>query len=295
MKKAWYFYVLDNSNEKEENTKESDKIIKERAKKAMEKSKVIEKEMNNKRMNREKTHEEICKIEISNVTVNNAIKEEEKQMNPLTKKEKKIISDFNASLSDNEYQLKCQWAIQTLESKLSMIDAELRDKKNRVVVSQVTHRIKSAESIYRKMQRKEYKISLNEAKKKLDDIIGVRVTCLFQDDVYEIVNCLSLHGDIHILKIKDYIKEPKETGYQSLHMIVEVPIYLKKKAQWVKVEMQLRTVAMDFWSVLDYQLLYKKEVRQADEISEELKHYAEVIADVDMNMMKLRDRISAIE
>ena len=96
------------------------------------------------------------------------------------------------------------------------------------------------------------------------------------------------------MKEKDYIKEPKETGYQSLHLIVEVPIYMTKKEEWVKVEIQLRTVAMDFWSVLDYQLLYKKEVQQAEEIASELKHYAEVIADVDQNMMKLRDRILAI-
>lgn len=218
-----------------------------------------------------------------------------KMNQPLTKAEKKIIADFRNSLSDNEYQLKCLWAIQTIESKLSMIDVELRERKERVVISQVTHRIKTAESIYRKLKRKGYKINLKEAKKNLNDIIGVRVTCLFQDDVYEIVKCLTLQGDIKILKIKDYIKEPKETGYQSLHLIVEVPIYLTKKAEWVKVEIQLRTVAMDFWSVLDYQLLYKKEIQQADEISGELKHYAEVIADVDKNMMKLRDRILEIE
>lgn len=211
-----------------------------------------------------------------------------------SKIERKIISDFQMSLSDNEYQLKCLWAIQTIESKLSMINLELKEQKDRVVVSQVTHRIKTAESIYRKLQRKGYKINLKEAKKKLNDIIGVRVTCLFQDDVYEIIKCLSLQGDIRIITEKDYIKKPKETGYQSLHLIVEVPIYLTKKAEWVKVEIQLRTVAMDFWSVLDYQLLYKKEVDQADEISQELKRYAEIIADVDQNMMKLRDRIEAI-
>ena len=210
------------------------------------------------------------------------------------KLEKKIISDFQISLSDQEYRLKCMWAIQVIESKISMIDQELKENKNRVVVTQVTHRIKTAESIYRKLKRKNYKINLKEAKRKLNDIIGVRVTCLFQDDVYEIVKCLSVQGDIHVLKTKDYIKEPKETGYQSLHLIVEVPIYLTKKAQWVKVEIQLRTVAMDFWSVLDYQLLYKKQVDQADEIATELKHYAEVIADMDQNMMKLRDRIQEI-
>lgn len=213
----------------------------------------------------------------------------------LTRAERKIISDFSASLSDNEYQLKCLWAIQTIESKLSMIDVELRERKDRVVISQVTHRIKTAESIYRKMKRKGYKINLKEAKKRLNDIIGVRVTCLFQDDVYQIRDCLSLQKDIRIIKEKDYIENPKETGYQSLHLIVEVPIYLTKKEEWMRVEVQLRTVAMDFWSVLDYQLLYKKQVRQADQISGELKRYAEIIADVDHNMMQLRDRIQAIQ
>lgn len=126
------------------------------------------------------------------------------------KLEKKIISDFQISLSDQEYRLKCMWAIQVIESKISMIDQELKENKNRVVVTQVTHRIKTAESIYRKLKRKNYKINLKEAKRKLNDIIGVRVTCLFQDDVYEIVKCLSVQGDIHVLKQRITSKSPKK-------------------------------------------------------------------------------------
>lgn len=221
-------------------------------------------------------------------------KEPNHKRSSYTRAQRKVIADFKTSLSDYEYQMKCQWAIQTIEAKLNMIDLELRERKERVVISQLTHRIKTAESIYRKLQRKNYKINLKEAKRRFNDIIGVRVTCLFLDDIYEIMECLRLQGDVRIVKIKDYIKEPKETGYQSLHLIVDVPIYLTKRAEWMRVEIQIRTVAMDFWSVLDYQLLYKKEVKQKEEIACELKKYAQIISDVDQNMMKLRDRILEI-
>lgn len=139
-----------------------------------------------------------------------------------------------------------------------------------------------------------YTINLDNAKKKLNDIVGVRVTCIFRDDIYALVDCLKIQHDIKILKIKDYIKTPKSSGYQGVHMILSVPIYLSKKTEWMKVELQLRTVAMDSWSVLDYQLLYKKDLVDTGEIVQELKRYSDVIADMDTNMMRLRDKIKEI-
>ena len=143
-------------------------------------------------------------------------------------------------------------------------------------------------------KRREYTINLDNAKKKLNDIVGVRVTCIFRDDIYALVDCLKIQHDIKILKIKDYIKTPKSSGYQGVHMILSVPIYLSKKTEWMKVELQLRTVAMDSWSVLDYQLLYKKDLVDTGEIVQELKRYSDVIADMDTNMMRLRDKIKEI-
>ena len=205
--------------------------------------------------------------------------EQEKQLQlHITKNDRKIITDFANSLSDKEYQLRCMWAIQIL----------------REVVVRLTHRIKSAESIFLKLRRKGYTINLDNAKKKLNDIVGVRVTCMFRDDIYALVDCLKIQHDIKILKIKDYIKTPKSSGYQGVHMILSVPIYLSKKADWMKVELQLRTVAMDSWSVLDYQLLYKKDLADTGEIVQELKRYSDVIADMDTNMMRLRDKIKEI-
>lgn len=212
----------------------------------------------------------------------------------ITKNDRKIISDFAASLSEKEYKLRCMWAIQTLESKLTMINLELQDKLQREVVVRLTHRIKSAESIFLKLRRKGYTINLDNAKKKLNDIIGVRVTSMFRDDIYAIMDCLKIQHDIKIVKIKDYIKNPKASGYQGVHMILSIPIYLSKKAEWMKVELQLRTVAMDSWSVLDYQLLYKKEHGDSQEIMQELRHYSDMISDMDIKMMRLRDKIMEI-
>lgn len=228
------------------------------------------------------------------------MKEEEKQKAKqnrgilLSKGDKKIIADFHSSLSDNQYQLKCTWAIRIIESKLSMIGLELKTEKNREVIVRTTDRIKTAESIFLKLRRKGYTINLDNAKKKLNDIIGVRATCMFQDDIYDVIDCLNIQEDLKIVKIKDYIKTPRSSGYQSVHIIIEVPVYLKKKPEWMKVELQLRTVAMDSWSELDYQLLYKKEYEKADEISKELKRYANIIADMDISMMRLRDMINEI-
>lgn len=228
------------------------------------------------------------------------MKEEEKQKTKqnrgivLSKGDKKIIADFHSSLSDNQYQLKCTWAIRIIESKLSMIGLELKAEKNREVIVRTTDRIKTAESIFLKLRRKGYTINLDNAKKKLNDIIGVRATCMFQDDIYDVIDCLNIQEDLKIIKIKDYIKTPRSSGYQSVHIIIEVPVYLKKKPEWMKVELQLRTVAMDSWSELDYQLLYKKEYEKADEISKELKRYANIIADMDISMMRLRDMINEI-
>jgi putative GTP pyrophosphokinase len=110
------------------------------------------------------------------------------------------------------------------------------------------------------------------------------------DDVYEIAKRLREQPDLHILKEKDYIKKPKSNGYMSLHLLVEVPA----GAEWKRVEVQLRTVAMDFWSVLDHQLVYKKEFPGADNVGKELKAYAATIAELDQNMLRLRGKIEAL-
>ena len=176
-----------------------------------------------------------------------------------------------------------------------MIGTQLLEKRNRVVIENITYRFKSVESTYKKLKKKGCQIDFRIALDRCNDLIGIRVTCHFLDDVYEIAKKLKSHGDLEIIKEKDYIKKPKANGYMSLHLILKVPVYSSEKCEKKKVEVQIRTVAMDFFSVLDYQLLYKKDRKEGvAEIEEELRHYSDVIAKLDKNMLRIRKKIESL-
>lgn len=192
----------------------------------------------------------------------------------------KEIAEIDRSLQDQKYQLRCRAAIDLLTAKLNMINADLSRKKRHVVINQISSRVKTAESIYTKLIRKGLEPDFDTARAELKDLIGIRVVCPFEDEVYEVAE---------IIREKDYIKNPKKNGYKSLHMIVEVPIYSSKGPLKEKVEIQLRTVAMDYWSVLEYQIFYKK--TENEEVAKELKTYADEISELDAKMLKLRDKI----
>lgn len=219
---------------------------------------------------------------------------QEKREKCLSEKEQQKIEAIADCLADTEYRIKCQCAIDIVLAKLQMIDSELSKQKRRTVVNQISSRMKTAESIYAKLVRKGYKTDFQTATEKLNDLVGVRVVCSFEDEVYEVANLLKAQGDVEVIKEKDYIKTPKKNGYRSLHVMLEIPIYFAKGSQKQKVEVQFRTVAMDYWSVLDYQLFYKKQIPGSDEIATELKSYAEDIAKLDARMLKLRDKIEKI-
>ena len=194
----------------------------------------------------------------------------------------------------DQYLLQCQYAISIVEAKAKIIDEQLSLKYQRESVRSITGRIKSPESIYAKLMRKGLDTNLKTAQKTLNDLIGVRIVCLFLDDVYEIADILKKQKDIQVIKEKDYISKPKKNGYMSLHLIVDIPIYYDENSQTKRVEIQIRTIAMDFWSVLEYQLMYKKNVSGAEKASKELRNYSEEIAALDQKMMKLRNRIDEI-
>ncbi|WP_373217799.1 GTP pyrophosphokinase family protein [Ruminococcus sp. 5_1_39BFAA] len=205
-----------------------------------------------------------------------------------------IIEKIRKDMRKDQYLLQCQYAISIVEAKAKIIDEQLSLKYQRESVRSITGRIKSPESIYAKLMRKELDTDLKTAQKTLNDLIGVRIVCLFLDDVYEIADILKKQKDIQVIKEKDYISKPKKNGYMSLHLIVDIPIYYDENSQTKRVEIQIRTIAMDFWSVLEYQLMYKKNVSGAEKASKELKNYSEEIAALDQKMMKLRNRIDEI-
>lgn len=207
---------------------------------------------------------------------------------------KKNIEEIRNEMNKDQYYLYCQYVMGILTVKIKIIGEQLEHKYNREIIQNVSQRIKTPESIYAKMIRKGLKPDFSVAKEKLNDLIGIRIVCLFVDDVYEIAEMLKNQKDLTLIKEKDYIAKPKKSGYMSLHLIMKVPVCIDNKIETKTVEIQIRTTGMDFWSVLEYQLLYKKNVKGADKIGKELKGYSDEIASLDRKMLKLRNRIEAI-
>ena len=164
----------------------------------------------------------------------------------------------------------------------------------RPVITGTSGRIKTWESIEKKTAKKGYEKPDAKALAAICDIAGVRAICVYMDDVYRVAEALKGHQDLKIVRVKDYLKSPKNSGYRSLHLIVEVPVYFRGEMEAVEAEVQLRTSAMDFWACLDHQLRYKRGKKEAKLIGQELKEYSGVVADLDRKMVELRDRIAAI-
>ena len=193
-----------------------------------------------------------------------------------------------------EQMLKWESAKKLVMTRLEILNEELSLESGRKIVHHISGRIKTSESLKTKLKKKGYNVSPEEAGELINDIVGVRAVCLFEDELYWILDALLFSQEIRIVKIKDYIQNPKNSGYRSLHVIVKIPIMFSKKQQWVTVEIQLRTTAMDYWAELDYQFRYKKAEKKADVIGEELKNYSFLIEELDQKMMTLRNQIAAI-
>ena len=179
-----------------------------------------------------------------------------------------------------------------VETKLNVLNEEFSLQYDRNPISSIKTRLKSFGSIVEKLQRKGISLSDPDAMEaKLNDIAGVRVICSFPEDVYMLADALLKQDDIRLLARKDYIQHPKPNGYRSLHLIVEVPIFLAQEKRMMKVEVQLRTIAMDFWASLEHQLKYKKDIANTEELTRELRDCAEVSACLDAKMEELRKRI----
>ena len=174
-------------------------------------------------------------------------------------------------------------------TKLEILNDEFQHVHQYNPIEHIKTRIKTPDSIVKKLKRYGYETSIENMVRYVNDIAGVRLICSFTSDIYRLAEMIGNQSDLKVLSIKDYIKNPKKNGYKSLHMIVEVPIYSSKGPLKEKVEIQLRTVAMDYWSVLEYQIFYKK--TENEEVAKELKTYADEISELDAKMLKLRDKI----
>ena len=185
-------------------------------------------------------------------------------------------------------------AIREVKTKLEVLNDELSVKNQRNPIEMIKSRVKKPLSIVEKLQRRGLEVSLESMVKNLDDVAGVRIICSFVDDIYEVAEMLVRQDDVKVIAVKDYIKNPKPNGYRSYHMIVEVPVFFTDSKRFIRVEVQIRTIAMDFWASLDHELKYKKSFVDTDgEISGELKEWADVIAQTDEKMLEIRKRIEA--
>lgn len=168
-----------------------------------------------------------------------------------------LSSEFNKDDKISEFMLKNEFAKQLLEAQLSVLIKEFEYKNHYNPIEHVKSRIKSDESIRDKLKRKGYEYSIENLKSHVHDIVGIRIVCSFLSDVYEIVDLIKNSGQFEIVAEKDYIETPKETGYISYHLIVNVPVYLNKDTEYIEAEIQVRTIAMDFWASIDHKIHYK--------------------------------------
>lgn len=182
-------------------------------------------------------------------------------------------------------------AIREVKTKLEVLNDELSVRNRRNPIEMIKSRVKRPMSIMEKLQRRGLDITIESMVENLDDVAGIRVICSFVDDIYSVAEMLVSQDDVKVIAIKDYIKNPKPNGYRSYHMIIEIPVFFSDRKEPMRVEVQIRTIAMDFWASLDHQLKYKKEVGDAAGISSELKSCAEVIANTDKKMLEIRRKI----
>lgn len=179
-------------------------------------------------------------------------------------------------------------AIMEIETKLNVLSEEHSLIHERNPISSIQTRLKTFASIKEKLGRKGLDMTVENIESNLFDVAGVRVICPFPDDVYTVAKALLRQDDVTLIEQKDYIREPKENGYRSLHLIVEIPIFLKSEKRMMKVEIQMRTIAMDFWASLEHQIFYKKDACVNEKILRELRECADMSAALDEKMNGVR-------
>ncbi len=182
-------------------------------------------------------------------------------------------------------------AISEVKTKLDVLNKELSLRNNRNPFESIKYRLKSPISIYEKLQKRGIDFSVANIEENLTDVAGVRVICSFVDDIYMLADCLSQQDDLEIVQKKDYIENPKPSGYRSLHLILKVPIFLTKEKKYMNVEVQFRTIAMDFWASLEHKMKYKKDIEDAEVITDDLRFSADLINQLDLRMQQIRTKI----
>lgn len=184
-------------------------------------------------------------------------------------------------------------ALKEINTKLEILNNEFKLAHQYNPIEYITSRIKSPQSIAKKLRHNEKELKIENIVKYVNDVAGIRIICSFTSDIYRIADLIAKQNDIKILKIKDYIMCPKENGYTSYHMIVTIPVFLSNQTVETKVEIQIRTIAMDFWASLEHKIYYKFEGNAPEHIQKELKECSDIVAYLDQKMLSLNEEIKS--
>lgn len=210
--------------------------------------------------------------------------------------ESKMMVDLKQlKLLKNEltrFMMAYKFALDELNTKIDILKQEFHYVHDYNPIEHVKSRIKTPESILRKIYKKGYDPNLDSIKENIQDIAGLRITCSFISDIYELSDMLEKQKDITIIKRKDFIKNPKPNGYQSLHLILTIPVFMSDKTENVRVEVQIRTIAMDFWASLEHKIKYKFNKSAPDRLLEELKEAADSVAKLDKKMENIHKKMN---
>ena len=180
--------------------------------------------------------------------------------------------------------------MEEIEKRVNSINDDYKDIFKEELINHVISRIKTSDSIIKKMKRKKYELTYKNLIEYINDVAGVRVVCPYKANVFEVVEIIKEFEDCRIIREKDYITHPKETGYSSYHIIIEVPVELNGIKLYTPVEIQIRTMAMDFWATLEHEIKYKSNGKISDKVSKELVAYSKIINKIDNRLMKLHNK-----
>jgi len=209
-------------------------------------------------------------------------------MNAMFDQSKKMIGSM---VEYKELMMMYTCAMKTIKTKFDVLNAEFKVRYQRNPIKFIDTRLKRTTSVMEKMERNNIAFSLENIEAHIHDVAGVRVICSYLDDIYVIAKALTEQDDVTFIAQKDYIENPKPNGYRSMHLIVSIPVFFSEQIKHLKVEVQIRTIAMDFWASLEHQLKYKQENPNGAEIAAELKECSEVISNTDTRMLEIRKKI----
>ena len=205
-----------------------------------------------------------------------------------------VVDNENQVDSWQEVTLVYSAALKQINTKLEILNDEFQHVHRYNPIEHIKSRMKTSESIVKKLKRYGYESTIENMVKYINDIAGIRVICSFTSDIYRIADMIGNQNDIKVISVKDYIKHPKASGYKSYHMLVTVPVFLSDRIVEVKVEIQIRTVAMDFWASLEHKINYKFEGNAPQHIKTELVECARMVSDLDARMLSLNEEILSL-